>query len=301
MYPSMTRKAWMVAACLSSGVLAQLPKPIMSPAVPFDHTDPILYQHLSSTPSTYDQWGWGWLPLRCKAVAEERGLNPYDVNVYNVHYEDCDQAWVMCRHHSAQVTLQEMIDNFGRLPVRMRNLVRHQFAVPGEGLGAYTYSDLGDIVFTGDIGHLLRFWVHEVGHAVDRNINPSQGDYSSSQAWINEYNKDSYICDEYAKNNMAENFAQEVIVALFDKVVPGGIGTIVPNWNDIFHQYATVQAVMGDMLIPGGYCNRRFADDTIVCMGPAAGCENSKRDFEGVNSTETYTAESEAPTVCNLA
>jgi hypothetical protein len=49
----------MVAACLSSGALAQLPKPIMSPAVPFDHTDPILYQHLGSTPSTYDQWGWG--------------------------------------------------------------------------------------------------------------------------------------------------------------------------------------------------------------------------------------------------
>jgi hypothetical protein len=62
---------------------------------------------------------------------------------------------------------------------------------------------------------------------------------------------------------MAENFAQEVIVALFDKVVPGGIGTIVPNWNDIFHQYATVQAVMGDMLIPGGYCNRRFADEYV--------------------------------------
>jgi hypothetical protein len=40
---------------------------------------------------------------------------------------------------------------------------------------------------------------------------------------------------------------------------------------------------------------------TIVCMGPAAGCENSKRDYEGLNSTETYTAEAEEPTVCTLA
>jgi hypothetical protein len=67
------------------------------------------------------------LPLRCKAVAESEGLNPYDINVYNVHYEDCNQAWVMCRHHGAQVTLEQMIDNFGRLPVGLRNVVRHQF------------------------------------------------------------------------------------------------------------------------------------------------------------------------------
>jgi hypothetical protein len=59
----------------------------------------------------------------------------------------------------------------------------------------------------------------------------------------------------------AENFAQEVIVALFDKVVPGGIGSVSPNWNSIFHQYATVQSKLGDILIPGGTCNRKFADE----------------------------------------
>jgi hypothetical protein len=80
----------------------------------------LLTQHLLTT-------HYLGLPLRCKVVAEARGLNPYDVNVYNVHYEDCDQAWVMCRHHGAQVSLDQMIDNFGRLPVRLRNIVRHQF------------------------------------------------------------------------------------------------------------------------------------------------------------------------------
>lgn len=61
----------------------------------------------------------------------------------------------------------------------------------------------------------------------------------------------------------AENFAQEVIVALFDKVVPGGLGTVSPNWNNIFHQYATVQSKLGDILIPGGTCNRKFADELV--------------------------------------
>ncbi|KAL2872177.1 uncharacterized protein BJX67DRAFT_341716 [Aspergillus lucknowensis] len=300
MLSPLTRKAWTLVACLTlryPGVLAQLDKPIMSPAVPFDQTDPILYEHLNPTPSTYDQWEYGWLPLRCKAVAENEGLSPYDIDVFNVHYEDCDEAWVLCRHHDAQVTLEQLIDNFGRLPVRLRNIVRHQFAIPSDNLVAWTYSDLGDIVYSGDIGQYIRFWIHEAGHAVDRNINPSEGDYSSSDAWITEYNKDNYIADAYAQNNMAENFAQEVIVALFDKVVPGGIGSLVPNWGDIFHQYATIQAVMGDMLIPGGTCNRHFPDDSIVCMGPDAGCE-SKRDDEHSNATETE--DSEEPIVCTL-
>jgi hypothetical protein len=65
----------------------------------------------------------------------------------------------------------------------------------------------------------------------------------------------------------AENFAQEVIVGLFDKVVPGGIGSLVPNWNDIFHQYATVQAVAGDRIIPGGTCNRFFEDEYVPVYG----------------------------------
>ncbi|KAL4884029.1 hypothetical protein BJY04DRAFT_20791 [Aspergillus karnatakaensis] len=293
MFSTMTSKALLALTSLT-GALALLDKPIANPAVPFDHMDDILFQHLPSTPSHYDQWEWGWLPARCKAVAEDRGLNPYDLNVYNVHYDDCDTAWVFCRHHDAQVSLDQMIDNFGRMPVRLRNMVRVQIGVPGDGLMAYTYSDLGDVVYTGDIGPYVRFWIHEAGHVIDRREVFEQGDYSSTDAWLNEYNKDAFVCDAYAQTNNAENFAQEVIVALFDKVVPGGIGSLVPNWNDIFHQYATVQAVAGDRIIPGGTCNRFFEDDYIVCMGPAAGCESSKRDVEIV---EAY---SEPPKVCKL-
>lgn len=60
--------------------------------------------------------------------------------------------------------------------------------------------------------------------------------------------------------DQAENFAQETVIALFDKVVPGGIGTVEPNWKAIFHQYATVQAALGDSIIPGGTCRNRFAN-----------------------------------------
>jgi hypothetical protein len=44
----------------------------------------------------------------------------------------------------------------------------------------YQSSDLGDILWYGDVSKTLRFWIHEAGHAIDRNINPgSNDDYSS--------------------------------------------------------------------------------------------------------------------------
>jgi hypothetical protein len=43
----------------STGVLAQLDKPIMDPAVPFDQMDTNLYNHLKSHPSTYEAWEYG--------------------------------------------------------------------------------------------------------------------------------------------------------------------------------------------------------------------------------------------------
>ncbi|KAL3478515.1 hypothetical protein BJX99DRAFT_224260 [Aspergillus californicus] len=279
-----TRKVCTVLACLSMqplSVLAQLSKPIMSPAVPFDQMDPYLYEALKPTASSYEQWDYGYLPARCHDVAEGwEDKSPYDIEVFDVLYEDCDQPWVFCRHKDAQLTLDQMIDNFGRLPVRMRNLVRVQLAFPRDDgtLLAYTFSDLGDIVYTGDMHQYIRFWIHEVGHIRDANVNASAGDYSASDAWLAEFDKDDYICDAYAQTNNAENFAQEVVVAEYDKVVPGGIASLVSNYEDIYNQFSTVEEIMGDELCPGGTCDRLFEDDRLVCMGPEAGCV-SERDY----------------------
>ncbi|KAL3458338.1 hypothetical protein BJX64DRAFT_225320 [Aspergillus heterothallicus] len=276
-----SRPTWVALAALSislqsTGTFAQLDKPIMDPAVPFDHMDTNLYNHLKSTPATSEAWEYGWLPARCQAVAESwENKSPYDMEAYYVTYEDADTPWVMCRHKDAPLTLEKMIDNFGRLPVRLRNLVRVQLAFPARSEGsllAYAFSDLGDIVFTGDMYPYIRFWFHEIGHIRDANVNASAGDYSASDAWQAEYDKDDYICDAYAQNNHAENFAQEVVVAAYDKIVPGGIASLVPNYEDIYNQFVNVQEVMGDELCPGGRGDRLFEDDHIVCMGPEAGC-----------------------------
>jgi len=71
--------------------------------------------------------------------------------------------------------------------------------------------------------------------------------------------------DDYARKNHIENIAQVTVVALFDKVMPGGVGTVIPNsWQQVFHQYATVQWKLGDILIPGGTCRRRIVNSAPV-------------------------------------
>jgi hypothetical protein len=64
----------------------------------------------------------------------------------------------------------------------------------------------------------------------------------------------------YRISDQQENFAQEVVIALYDKVVPGGIGTVVPNWSSIYNQHTAVQRYLGGALVPGSTCQRRTRD-----------------------------------------
>lgn len=41
-------------------------------------------------------------------------------------------------------------------------------------------SDLGDILWYGDVSKTLRFWIHEAGHTIDRTIDPAANDDWSS-------------------------------------------------------------------------------------------------------------------------
>lgn len=83
--------------------------------------------------------------------------------------------------------------------------------------------------------------IHEAAHALDFSALRQWGSpFSQTQQWQGEWAKDSRIPTGYAATNWVENFGESGPIGLFDRYVPGGIGTIQPNWNQIFHQYATV-------------------------------------------------------------
>ncbi|KAI9159155.1 Lipase-like protein [Paramyrothecium foliicola] len=249
-------------------------KPVISPAFDFyGRVENGLANNLHPTQSNWDQWGAGWTVADCKAFAQRHGYNPADFEIFNVRYTDCDVAWIMCRHRASTKSQIDMIDIFGRLPLGMREFVRHVAVVPNIGTGAAAYTTGDSILFNDNYlnNHVM---VHEAGHSLDshgrRDITTSG--FSSHAIWRDNYNQDSAVVSAYARTSWAENFAETAIIAVYDKVVPGGIGGIQPNWNAIFHQYATLQGFMGNAIIPRSKakCTTRLQNSQTVAMRDGA-------------------------------
>lgn len=253
-----------LAASFNSLSSALLDKPIIQPNSPGGGLGSLgqgLLDHLTPTASIWDYWAAGWIPQDCKTLAEGSGFSALDITTFNIHYQDCGDVWIFCRHKDSPLSEVDAIDLFGRLPVRMRSFIRHIIFLPG----ANSAGSSGDnIQMNGKID--ITVFAHEIGHSLDSHaFNPSYGvPFSTSSIWIDNYNLDSAVADSYAQISQQENFAQETVVSLYDKVVPGGIGVIQPNWQAIFHQYATLQGYIGDVIIPGGRCSSRLANSSPV-------------------------------------
>lgn len=92
-------------------VFAQDTHTAIDPSIDFSGAvDEGLLNTLSPTGSFWDHWEDGWIPQDCKSIAEENGVSAGDMEVFNVYYDDCDQAWVMCRHKDARKSQTDMVD-----------------------------------------------------------------------------------------------------------------------------------------------------------------------------------------------
>ncbi|KAK3935746.1 hypothetical protein QBC46DRAFT_358000 [Diplogelasinospora grovesii] len=244
--------------------------PTIQPGLDWDRMETDLRNSLSLHSSTWDYWGAGWIPQACRDFATGHGLSPYDFTVFNVHYDDCSEPWIMCRHKDSHASEIDMIGIFGRMPVHMRSYVRQFMATPGlnDGIaGLWMYP--GDIMV--EDRPLVRLLAHEMSHGLDYMALTQYGQpFSGTDIWRNNYAQDSAVPSDYSRTNFVEDFAEVGIIGVYDKVVPGGIGTIEPSWNRIFHQYATYQGYLGDNVLPGGSCRARVGNSQVVPMGNSA-------------------------------
>lgn len=259
-----------LAAAVVPAVYAALDKPVIDPEFPGGGLGGIsqgLIDNIPGVVADWDDWEAGWIAQDCKTLAEGSGFSTLDITTFNIHYADCPDAWVFCRHKDSPLSQASMVDTFGRVPVGLRSYIRHMIALPGtESAGS-----AGDNVqMNGNLE--ITVYVHEIAHSVDGHaFDPSLGQpFSNGQVWLDNYNQDSAVPDSYAQSSQQENFAQQTVVALYDKVVPGGIGNIQPNWNAIFHQFATVQGYLGDKLLPGGTCSGRLTNSEPVAASSSA-------------------------------
>lgn len=256
------------AVSMASLASAALDKPVIEPEFPDGGLDSLsqgLNDNLSPPGNTWKVWDEGWIPEDCKSMIEGTDFSVFDVIPFDINYDDCGDAWVMCRHKDSPLTEQDIVDTFGKIPVRFRSFVRHMLFLPGNA-GAGSTGD--NVVMNGDLG--ITVFIHETAHSVDGHGFPDIGGFSESQIWIDAYDADSAVPDSYAQSSQAENFAQQSVVAIYDKVVPDGIGTIQPNFAAIQNQYSAIQTHGEDLIRPDGECASRLENSEPVEMGASA-------------------------------
>lgn len=234
-------------------------------ATNLDYLQPGLLANFPSTSHHTDVWSPGWIPQDCKDITTQAGLNPADITTYNVKYDDCNTAWVLCNHKNSPASFDDMAILLGRVPVGARQFVRHVITLPDTY--SHAFNAQGNLVMFDITANLLTLYLHETGHSLDFQNAYNGGQLSSSQKWWNEYNQDPNVPDPYSATNAAEDVAQNTVISAYDTVVPGTYAGLEPQAWKISHQYTTVdtwQRESGNLLVPGGTCWRRLENSQVV-------------------------------------
>ncbi|KAF8177135.1 hypothetical protein K438DRAFT_1606785 [Mycena galopus ATCC 62051] len=163
------------------------------------------------------------LPFNC---AEYVGGTecPSTMTATSVTYEDCGDAFTVCRCDDANMTLATAVDRLGRVPVGLRRFVGTVFVLENSVTEAYTNLSTGDIHLFGDCA--MDTWVHESTHAFDYASYPV---HSNSTGWEQAIADDSCVPDQYSLTNQVEDFAQmsvmKVYMLLHSAHLPPGFNT----------------------------------------------------------------------------
>ncbi|KAK7055955.1 hypothetical protein R3P38DRAFT_2849808 [Favolaschia claudopus] len=129
----------------------------------------------------------------------------------NVTYEDCGDAFTICRCNDANMTMDIAVDRLARVPVGLRRFVGTAFVLGDATTHAYTNLSTGDIHLFGDSA--MDTWIHEASHAFD--FSSSYSVPSSSDAWQDAISNDTCVPDRYSLLNRVENFAQMSVIKIY--------------------------------------------------------------------------------------
>ncbi|TFK34532.1 hypothetical protein BDQ12DRAFT_636225 [Crucibulum laeve] len=207
------------SSALSASQSQKLTLTPQQPALNFDVTAP-LYTPSSSLVTLPD------VPANCAIYAS---ISPSpssectgSMTATNVTFDDCGDAFTICRCENAEMSLSTAVDRLGKVPVGLRRYVNTVVVVPlgganetaGDGTSAgsphaYTLTS-GDIHFFGDVQQAS--WIHESGHAYDY---ASGTPHSGSEEWLGAIGNDTRAPDTYGTNNAVEEFAQMTVLQVY--------------------------------------------------------------------------------------
>ncbi|KAF3929670.1 hypothetical protein AA313_de0202253 [Arthrobotrys entomopaga] len=256
----------LIAVLAAAGsTYAQLPEPYVDYP---DGLSPVFDQGFfagTASPSvSIHQWPSGTAPQSCVNELAWNNCISGRAVVYNVTYADCPTPWVFCRCDNADLSITQMADFFGRMPVHLRSVVRHPMAVHQDGCSAYatigTYD--GDIVMQGNC-NTQSVWLHETGHQLDARGNGPNTYFSSTSAWTDALFADTCGADDYGNSDILEEFAQMTVISQSDVLFGVVPQQAYPGCLD--NQLAALEgAFKVSRLTYGGTCVDRVPDSPTV-------------------------------------
>ncbi|XDG07535.1 hypothetical protein ABKA04_007150 [Annulohypoxylon sp. FPYF3050] len=232
-----------------------------------------LMDNLPPTPSHIKFMADGKFPKDCMDKAKEKNHGPDEFEVFEIFYQDCHIPWVMCRLKDTKINATTVADMFGRMPLGMREYIKHVIVFKPEDLPGAAAWDAADVLAISEDSFKLFIFAHEMSHSLDAHVEipgvtpPGQGGLSQSQRWAEQYALDNATVSEYARTQWAENLAETGIIALYNNVVPNGIGNFHQNQPfEVYHQFATYTTYYRDMITPSKNrtCQRRVPESQLV-------------------------------------
>ncbi|KAF8992374.1 hypothetical protein BDQ17DRAFT_211354 [Cyathus striatus] len=150
------------------------------------------------------------LPATCQAVNSASGECTTDMVATNVTYDDCTDAFTVCRCTDANMTMSSVVDRLGRVPVGLRKFASTIVVNSAPDMPhAYTLTN-GEIHMFGDTQ--METWLHESTHAYDFALGSP---YSGTQQWLDAIGNDTCATDTYGTSNAVEEFAQLSVLQIF--------------------------------------------------------------------------------------
>lgn len=241
---------------------------------------------------TKTKWAWGKVPDNCYNTAVNNNYcNPYDIEVYEVKYNDCDiSPTVICRCNNANLSIDAMATRIAKLPPKARQWISVFHAFPAASCSAWYQN--GQVVFLGACTAQSVFF-HEVGHGMDQYaIGPWNNYYSASQEWKDKVLAGSCVPDQYAKSSWQESYAQVAVMAAYH-------GNVQSIWNLNVGCMSDQMGKVNEQLIDkarifkrvaGDKCDRSWGAPVPVCMGPAA---RDAGACSGISSTARIAVQAE--------
>lgn len=121
----------------------------------------------------------------------------------------------MCRCSNAQVSIDQLATDFGKVPPKARQWVKYVSAYSDSSCSAGSGDNRLNIY--GDCNNAVSVYFHEVAHSLDSWVLGTNGNgaWSLGSTWTNLYTSDWCVADNYAKASNPESWAQAAVMAAY--------------------------------------------------------------------------------------